>query len=88
MEYGSVRRRPGRCGLERGLLDRAAGITAARERSESLFRYSDGIAHVQTSLAPPPEPNRARFVIQITRHLQDVEEDTVWQLQNLNVEGY
>ena len=50
------------CGLGRGQLDRACDITAARERSESLLRYSDVITHMHASHAPPPEPNRARIV--------------------------
>ena len=56
--------RPDVCGLERGLLDRADSddITAARERSNSLLRYSDVITHTHTSHAPPPQPNRARLV--------------------------
>ena len=63
--HQSVRRRPDVYGLGRGLLDRAADIAAARERSESLLRYpgSDVIAHMHTSHAPPPEPNRARIVL-------------------------
>ena len=35
--YESVRRRPDGCGLGRELLDRAADITAARERSECSY---------------------------------------------------
>ena len=63
VRYGSVRRRPDSdgCGLGRGLLDRAADITAARERSESLLRYSDVITHSHMSHAPPPKPNAARI---------------------------
>ena len=60
--HGSVRRRPNGCGLGRGLLDRADDITAARERSESLLRYSDVITRMHTSHAPPLEPNRAWIV--------------------------
>ena len=56
--HGPVRRRPDGCGLGRGLLDRAANITAARESSESLLVYSHVITHIYTSHAPPQEPNR------------------------------
>ena len=58
--YGSVRRRPDGCGLGRVMLDRAADLTAARERSESLLRYSEVITRMQMN--PPLEPNRARIV--------------------------
>ena len=50
--HGSVRRRPDGCGLRRGLPDRAADIVAAQERSESLRRSSDVIAHTHPSHAP------------------------------------
>ena len=63
--HGSVRRRPGGCGLGRGLLDRAAGTIAARARSESLLRHSDVSTHMHMSHAPPPEPNGARIIWRI-----------------------
>ena len=47
---GSVWRRPDGCGLGQGLPDRADDITAARERSESLLRYSNGITRMRTML--------------------------------------
>ena len=59
---GPVRRRPGSCGLGRGLLDRADDVSAARERSESLLRCSPVIAHTRPRHAPPPGPERARIV--------------------------
>ena len=43
--HGPAWRRPDGCGL----VDRAADAIAARERSESLLRYSDVITHMHTT---------------------------------------